>query len=147
VTLVGDEEPVPLAERAEIQAIIAEPNPRQKLAMYAALGRKLVERIGPLLSALFSGAKAGDPELAEFAATTARERLIGVSGLVGQLDAVGALRPGLGVDRARDIVWTLIAWEVYELLVIGRGWSLDDWEAWVAESTAALLLRDAGAGV
>jgi hypothetical protein len=61
--------------------------------MYAALGRKLVERIGPLLSVLFSGAKAGDPELAEFAATTARERLIGVSSLVGQLDAVGALRP------------------------------------------------------
>lgn len=43
VTLVGDEEPVPLAESAEIQAIIGEPNPRQKLAMYAALGRKLVE--------------------------------------------------------------------------------------------------------
>jgi hypothetical protein len=53
----------------------------------------------------------------------------------------------LGVDRARDIVWTLIAWEVYELLVIGRGWSLDDWEAWVAESTASLLLRDAKADV
>ena len=145
VTLVGDEEPVALAERAEIQAIIAEPDPRQKLAMYAALGRKLIERIGPLLGVLFSGAKAGDPELAEFAATTARERLIGVSGLVGQLEAIGALRPGLSFDRARDIVWTLIGWEVYELLVIERGWSLDDWEAWVAESTAALLLRDAGA--
>ena len=113
--------------------------------MYAALGRKLVERIGPLLSVLLSGAKAGDPELAEFAATTARERLIGVSGLVGQLEAIGALRRGLSFDRARDIVWTLIGWEVYELLVIERGWSLDDWEAWVAESTAALLLRGAGA--
>jgi hypothetical protein len=96
---------------------------------------------------LFSGAKAGDPELAEFAATTARERLIGVSGLVGHLDAVGALRPGLSLERARDILWTLIGWEVYELLVIERGWSLDDWEAWVAESTAALLLRDAEADV
>ena len=53
------------------------------------------------------------------------------------------MRPGLGFDRARDIVWILIAWEVYELLVIERGWSLDDWEAWMAESTAALLLRDA----
>ena len=145
VTLVGDEEPVPLAERAEIQAIIAEPDPRQKLAMYAALGRNLVERIGPVLSVLISGAKAGDPELAEFAATTARERLIGVSGLVGQLEAIGALRRGLSFERARDIVWTLIGWEVYELLVIERGWSLDDWEAWVAESTAALLLRGAGA--
>jgi AcrR family transcriptional regulator len=145
VTLVGDEEPVPLAERAEIQAIIAEPDPRQKLAMYAALGRKLVERIGPVLSVLFSGAKAGNPELAEFAATTARERLIGVSGLVGQLEAIGALRPGLSFERARDIVWTLIGWEVYELLVIERGWSLDEWEAWAAESTAALLLRNASA--
>jgi hypothetical protein len=136
---------VPLAQHAEIQAIIAEPDPRQKLAMYAALGRKLIERVGPLLSVLFAGAKAGDPELAEFAATTARERLIGVSGLVGQLEAIGALRPGLGFDRARDIVWTLVGWEVYELLVIERGWSLDEWQAWVAESTAAFLLRDAGA--
>jgi hypothetical protein len=86
-------------------------------------------------------------ELAEFAATTARERLIGVSGLVGHLDAVGALRHGLSFERARDILWTLIGWEVYELLVIERGWSLDDWEAWVAESTASLLLRDAKADV
>ncbi|HEY6688233.1 MAG TPA: hypothetical protein VI094_18725 [Propionibacteriaceae bacterium] len=40
-----------------------------------------------------------------------------------------------------DILWTLIAIEVYDLLVIERGWSLDDWERWVAESAAALLLR------
>jgi hypothetical protein len=32
------------------------------------------------------------------------------------------------------------AMEVYDLLVIERGWSLDEWEAWVAESSAALLL-------
>ena len=48
----------------------------------------------------------------------------------------------MGFDRARDILWTLIGWEVYELLVIERGWSLADWEAWVAESTASLLLRE-----
>jgi hypothetical protein len=40
-----------------------------------------------------------------------------------------------------DILWTLIAIEVYDLLVIERGWSLDDWERSVAESAAALLLR------
>ena len=44
VTLVGDEDSIPLAERPAIQAIIAEPEPRRKLAMYAALGRKLIER-------------------------------------------------------------------------------------------------------
>jgi hypothetical protein len=39
---------------------------------------------------------------------------------VGHLQAIGALRPGLSFERARDILWTLIAWEVYELLVIER---------------------------
>lgn len=140
VTLVGDEEPIPLAQRPEIQAINAEPDPRRKLAMYAALGRTLIERLGPLIRVLLVGAKAGDTELGEFAATTARERLIGVSGIIGHLDAVGALRPGLSADRARDILWTLIAIEVYDLLVTERGWSLDEWETWVAGSSAALLL-------
>jgi AcrR family transcriptional regulator len=140
VTLVGDEEPIPLAQRPEIQAIIAEPDPGRKLAMYAALGRTLIERIGPLLPVLLSGAKAGDPELRAFATTTAQERLIGVSGFVAHLDSIGALRPGLGCDRARDILWTLIAPEVLDLLVRERSWSLEDWEAWVAESAAALLL-------
>jgi AcrR family transcriptional regulator len=140
VTLAGDEEPIPLAERPEIQAIIAEPDPRRKLAMYAAVGRKLAERLGPLLHVLLAGAQAGDSELRAFSATTARERRIGVTGVIGHLEAVGALRPGLGSDRAGDILWTLSSPEVYDLLVVERGWSLDDWEAWVAESAAALLL-------
>jgi hypothetical protein len=63
---------------------------------------------------------------------------------IGQTCAIGALRPGLSVDRARDILWTLIAMEVYDLLVIERDWSLDEWEAWVVESAAALLLGHTG---
>jgi hypothetical protein len=140
VTLVGDEDSIPLAERPEIQAIIAEPESRRKLTMYAALGRTLIERVGPLAHVLLSGAKSADPELRSFAATTAKERLVGVTGIVGHLQAIGALRPGLSFERARDLC-TLIAWEVYELLVIERGWSLDDWVSWNAESAAALLLR------
>ena len=73
-------------------------------------------------------------------------RVVSVSaGIVGHLQAIGALRPGLSFERARDILWTLIAWEVYELLVIERGWSLDDWESWIAESVAVLLLRQSPA--
>jgi hypothetical protein len=79
--------------------------------------------------------------LRAFAATTAKERLVGVTEIVGHLQAIGALCPGLSFERARDILWTLIAWEVYELLVIERGWSPDDWESWIAESAAVLLLR------
>lgn len=112
VTLVGDEDSIPLAERPAIQAIIAEPEPRRKLAMYAALGRKLIERVGPLAHVLLSRAKSADPELRAFAATTAKERLVGVTEIVGHLQAIGALCPGLSFERARDILWTLITWEV-----------------------------------
>jgi AcrR family transcriptional regulator len=64
VTLVGDEDSIPLAERPEIQAIIAEPEHRRKLAMYAALGRKLIERVGPLAHVLLSRAKSLTPSCA-----------------------------------------------------------------------------------
>jgi hypothetical protein len=48
----------------------------------------------------------------------------------------GGLRAGLDPDRARDIVWTLIAPEVYELLVGDRGWSNDEYERWLAQALA-----------
>lgn len=41
--------------------------------------------------------------------------------------------------RARDIVWTLISPEVYELLVIDRDWSPDEYEQWLAQALADAL--------
>jgi AcrR family transcriptional regulator len=140
VTLVGDDQPVPLARRPEFTAIFAEPDPRRKLARYAAVGRLLIERLGPLLGVLLEGAHAGDAELRELMATLDRERLVGAGGVVGHLADVGALRAGLGPDRGRDIVWTLISFEVFRMLVTERGWSLDEWEAWLAITLADALL-------
>jgi hypothetical protein len=38
------------------------------------------------------------------------------------------------------LVWLAISPEVFELLVLDRGWSLDDYEAWVTEELSAALL-------
>jgi hypothetical protein len=35
----------------------------------------------------------------------------------------GHLRPGVSVDEARDLLWTYNSPELYELLVLQRGWS------------------------
>ena len=77
VTLVGDDEPVPLRERPEFVAIRAEADPDRKLAAYAAIGRALWERLGPLLAVLMQGAQAGEPDLVAFVATIRRESYIG----------------------------------------------------------------------
>jgi AcrR family transcriptional regulator len=143
VTLVGDEEPVPLAGRPEFRKVITEPDPRTKLAHYAAVARLLVGRIGPLASVLYAGAGAGDPDLRELTATLDRERLAGAGAVANHLADAGALRPGLPRDRARDLVWTLISPQVWQLLVDVRGWSLAEYEHWLARALADAVLAPA----
>lgn len=139
--LVGDDEPVPLVDRPEYQAFIAEPDPAAKLRRYAAIARGISERIGPLMAVLAAGARSGgDPDLEALAATTDRERLIGATHLAAHLEATGALRPGLDPDRARDTVWMLNSPDVYRLLVLDRGWSHDDYEHWLADTLTTALL-------
>ncbi len=139
VALAGDDEPVPMRDRPEIQAVVAEPDPHQKVARYAALARQLGARLGPLLAVLL-GARASDPDLDTFARTTANERLAGTTALVGHLADTGALRPGLDPERARDLLWALISPELYQLLVVERGWPPEDYERWLAGAIADALL-------
>jgi AcrR family transcriptional regulator len=139
VALAGDDEPVPMRDRPEIQAMLTEPDPRQKVARYAALARQLGARLGPLLAVLL-GARAADPDLDAFARTTADERLVGTAALVGHLAEAGALRPGLDPERARDLLWALISPELYQLLVVERGWPPEDYERWLAGAIADELL-------
>ncbi|MET0834817.1 MAG: TetR/AcrR family transcriptional regulator [Actinomycetota bacterium] len=140
VLLAGDVDPEPVAERPALQALAADPDPRGKLARYAALGRAMAERAGPLVSALLAAARAGEPELRAFAATIDRERLAGASALAAHLAERGALSPALAVDRARDLIWLHTAPDTYRLLVLERGWALDDYERWLATSLTAALL-------
>lgn len=140
VLLAGDVDPEPVAERPALQALAADPDPRGKLARYAALSRAMAERAGPLVSALLAAARAGEPELRAFAATIDRERLAGASALAAHLAECGALSPDLAVDRARDLIWLHTAPDTYRLLVLERGWALDDYERWLATSLTAALL-------
>jgi AcrR family transcriptional regulator len=140
VTLVGDDEPVPLRDRPEFAAIAAEPDPARKLSRYAAVGRALWERLGPLLDVLMQGAQAGEPDLVAFVATIRRESYVGASGVVDDLAAHGALRPNLSIEQARDELWLLIQPEMYRLLVGERGWSLDAVQAWLTHTATAALL-------
>ncbi|WP_131764693.1 TetR/AcrR family transcriptional regulator [Candidatus Protofrankia californiensis] len=136
VTLAGDDEPQALADRPEIQAILAAVDPREKLARYAALARHLAERLGPLQSRLRAAAHSGDRDLQGLIGTVDAERLAGTSRLVHHLADTGGLRAGLDPDRARDIVWALISPEVYDLLVGDRRWSHDEYEHWLAQTLA-----------
>ncbi|SRR5258706_5261152 len=140
VTLVGDEEPIPLVERPEFQALIAETSARGTLNRYARICRMLGSRLGPLLDILLSGAKSGDPDLQDFAETIKRERLVGATAIVQQVGHSCDARADLDPDSARDVIWTLTSPEVYQLLNRERGWTDEQYENWLARSFINELL-------
>jgi hypothetical protein len=65
----------------------------------------MAERAGPLTSALLAAAQAGERERQGFAATVDAERLAGAAALAAQLAEAGGQAAGLGVERARDLIW------------------------------------------
>ena len=140
VTLAGDTEPVSLADRPDMRALFADPDPRAKVARYARLSRQIYTRLGAIARVLRAGAAAGDHDLQTLVATTARERLVGTARLANHLAQAGALRPGLTVERAGHRLWALTAPELADGLTLECGWTLDELEAWLDDAMAHALL-------
>ncbi|MFZ2240695.1 MAG: TetR/AcrR family transcriptional regulator [Gordonia amarae] len=140
VALAGDDEPIPMVQRPEFLAVLNASSAEAKLRAHAALARGISGRIGPLCAALLAASHSGvDAGIADFAPTVAGERLVGATLFVEHLVETNCLRSGLDHDKARDTIWTLNSPEVYQLLVTERGWSLDAYEQWLAESLIAAL--------
>ena len=52
----------------------------------------------------------------------------------------GYLRPGITLAHAADVLWTYSSAELYELLVIRRGWSSKTYGLFVADAMIKALL-------
>jgi hypothetical protein len=115
-------------------------DPRRFLALYAGMGREMYERAGPLLPIMLTEGAAGDPEVRAFIDTIEHERAIGTAGIAGLLHERFGLRAGLTVADAADILWTLTAPDLPIRLVHRRGWSLNKYETWSADTMAHALL-------
>jgi AcrR family transcriptional regulator len=139
VTLVGDDEPVPLADRPEFRRVRDAPSAEAALTAYAAMGRLIWERVGPLVAVATAQAAAGDRDLREFVETIQGERATGVHHLVRDLAGRFGLRPGLTVGRATDIVWVLFAPEMIDRLVGQRGWTWSAYTEWIVDTAVQSL--------
>lgn len=140
VTLAGDDEPMSLAERPEVVQMYALLDPAEFLRAYAALGRRVVERVGPLMLQIAAGAAGGEADLVEHQRVTDAERLVGTGMVVRRVAELGALSPGLSPDEARDRLWTLNSVQVWDLLTRSRGWTGDAYEAWIGDAMGTAVL-------
>jgi AcrR family transcriptional regulator len=140
--LRGDEADVPVAERDWYRETVEEPDPERQLRMNARNARVVKTRIAGLLRVIRSAA-AVDDDIAALWSRIETEFHANQRVIVESLAARNALRRGLDVERATDILWTLNHPDVWQLLVGERGWTPDEWERWFADTSSAQLLRDA----
>jgi hypothetical protein len=57
------------------------------------------------------------------------------------LSRKGALRPGLSVKTATDIMWTIASPRTHHNLVSQRKWTSNAYEQWLADTLARTLLE------
>jgi AcrR family transcriptional regulator len=138
--LRGDEEPVPVGERTWFRAVLDEPDPRRKLRLNVDNTKVVRARIGPLLDVIRDAAPT-EPELASLWKRIQLEFYENQRAVVDDLHRRKALRGGLDVARASDILWTLNHPDVYRLLVSDRGWTPDEHEEWLGDILCDQLLR------
>lgn len=126
-------------QRPAIQAVIEEVDPYRQLERYAATQPGIHARMGPLLRAL-TGAAATDSQLADVMREMEEFRLAGMERFAQLLADRGALRPGVSVDHARDVLWTINSHAVYDQLVLQRGWPPEQYQRWLTHTLIHALL-------
>jgi AcrR family transcriptional regulator len=131
VTLAGDDEAVPLADRPEVRAAREATTPAAAATAYAELAQLISSRIDPLLRVLL-GARDTDASLAEFARTTEQERLVGSGHYVRHWEQAGWLRADISVDEAIESLWALNSPQPRWLL-LDHGWSEERHTRWLAD--------------
>jgi AcrR family transcriptional regulator len=139
VAIVGDDEDVAMADRPQVQELLADPDAHQRVAQFAALLRDLMARTAPVHRLLADAARS-DPDAASLLAEIARQRQQGQRRIARSLARAGALRPELRERDAADVIHALASPEVYGLLVLDRGWSGERYERWMASTLAGQLL-------
>lgn len=136
VTIAGDDEPVAIADRPKARRVREEPDVKAKLRLYAESAATRAERSARVQLALRNGA-AVDPAIDELWQVLQAERLAGMTMLARHLVDTGQLRAGTGVDEVRDVLWTSISIEIYDLLVFQRGWTRARYADWLTRTLIA----------
>jgi AcrR family transcriptional regulator len=135
-SLVGDDEPVAMAERPAVLAILATRDPREAVRLWAEMMVAVLERAAPLGRVLEAAAD-GDDDARALLAKAARERLEGARAFARHLASIGGLAPGMTVDRAADGFWALNDGTLYRRLVLERGWPAAEFADWVTAQALA----------
>jgi AcrR family transcriptional regulator len=138
ITIGGDDDDIPFHERPEIRAIRTEPDQARRFELHAQMYTRTARRIAPFLLAL-AGAAAVEPTAADLLAEVGQQRLMGMGVMARDAAATGQLI--VTEEQCRDIVWAMTDGTLWNRLVVERGWTDDQFAAWLANIWIATMVR------
>jgi AcrR family transcriptional regulator len=137
--IAGDAAAVPVADRAEADAVRAEPDAARKILLYTR-GLAARQHRSARVQILIRDGRHTDETLVSVWQELLTERLNGMTMLGRHLLESGQLSDGLDFAEVRDVLWTYTAVELYELLVLERGWSVERYADWLGQAIISALM-------
>ena len=137
----GDEDATPIYERERAQRILAEPDPLRKLEIYTEGLLGTLTRSARLQLVVRTAAEV-DPQMHDLWEQITSRRLFGMGIIATNLSQGGHLRHGVTKAEARDVLWAYTSPELYQLMVMNRGWSGRRYRAWVLRALTDALLPE-----
>ena len=139
VAIAGDAEPIPVSDRDDFFArALAAEDAGDAISTWAHGARTICDRTNLLYDVIRSAA--ADPEVAEVLAKSRRDRSSGHLVLAEAMTSKARFDATVPVQRAADVMYALGTEDSYLLFVLDRGWTPDEWEAWVVRTVGAQLL-------
>jgi AcrR family transcriptional regulator len=130
LTFRGDEADVPLYDRAEMQAILAEADLPTRIRKYAAFVTATNRRIAPLAAAV-QGAAASEQAAADMLDEYRERRLDVATKFARAAAATGRL--AVAEAECRDVLFATMDGALWHRLVGERGWTDKRYAIWLAD--------------
>jgi len=134
--ILGNAAPEQWAEQPWAAQLRSETDPRKLLDLFIKVDGQIKGRVSPFIARL----GAALPNDSSQAAGRDARRDVFFGTVIDRLLQLGALRLGLSRDRALDILRVINSLEAYVELTERRGWSDDEWRAWLGRVLRAELL-------
>ena len=125
--------------RQLIEELRALEDPSRQLSLVAQITRQAYEPLASSLE-LLRTAGAVAPELADVTRQIEARRRQNQARLIASLREQGALRPGLSLEEATDVLWALTSYDLYRMLVVEQRWEPERYETWLAQLLVQHLL-------
>ncbi len=140
-TIVGDDEPTPVMQRAWLREVLENPDGVAALTAFVDESCVLQCRVSGLYGVI--RAAAAEPEVAELLERNKQERHTGFSRIVEALATRTGFTRSLTATDATAVLYAVQSEETYALMVEEHGWTFEQWHDWVLRTVLGELFPSA----